>query len=91
MNISIVQNVQDTKDDLETQNLVSHFTSVINQNSAESHFLRQEETKKTEPPIVRAPKFLNPVEGDFPCMHIPLPAEPFLFLFVCLRIVFFWH
>ena len=84
VNISIAEPVPEGRKEVATNSAVSDFALTINSNRKESHFLRQEETKETMPPIVRAPKFANPVEEDFPCLHFPLPPsnEPFLFLFV---------
>lgn len=79
MDISIAEPVSNGKQELATNNAVSDFALIISSNMKESHFLRQEETKETVPPIVRAPKFLNPLEEDFPCLHFPLPLsrEPY--------------
>lgn len=86
MNISIAEPGSNGRKQLATSNAVSDFALIISSNMKESHFLRQEETKETVPPIVRAPKFLNPLEEDFPCLHFPLPPsrEPFRYLVVCL-------
>lgn len=83
MNISIAEPGSNGRKELATSNAVSDFVLIISSNMKESHFLRQEETKETVPPIVRAPKFLNPLEEDFPCLHFPLPPprEPFRYLF----------
>lgn len=84
MNISIAEPTTGNKRDLEARNAISDFASIISKNAEESHFLRQEEAREAASPIVRAPKYFNPVEKDFPCLHfpLPLPTEPFLYLFI---------
>ena len=39
--------------------------------------LREQPTISSVQPTIRVRKFPNPIDEDFPCLHVPIPSQPF--------------